>query len=95
MIDKMAVNINGKTTESNMIEYSSHRVRFLNFIAWTIFLKIQEYISYRKLLMFEVGKCPKHSGSEAPLQRSYAVVAEISFFFKSETASISQLNSMH
>ena len=66
----MAVNMNGeKPLQNMMMNYSIHKGSFPNFIAPNSFLKFRQFF-IQLFFMQEVGKYPKHSGSESlPLLR--------------------------
>ena len=53
-----------------MMDYTIHKVSFLNFIAPNSFGKFQTILHTQLIFMYEVGKCPKHSGTDPlPLLR--------------------------
>ena len=59
----------GQPLQNMMIDYSIHKGNFLNFIAPNIFFKLRLFF-IQLFFIYEVGKCPKHSGSESlPLLR--------------------------
>ena len=64
LFENMAVNINGeKSLQNMMIDYSIYKGSFLNFIAPNSFLIYFRVFFIQFRFMYEVGKCPKHSGS--------------------------------
>ena len=61
----MAVNINGEKPLQNMVLYFSiHKGSFPNFIAQKFKKKIRLFF-IQLFFIYEVGKFPKHSGSES------------------------------